>query len=84
MLDSFAYPLLTRRRHTLFQLDGAHPHWGLQVRAFLNDKFLERCIGKGGPAAWHPRSPDINSLDFLLWGYVKIEVFKVCSILKLE
>ena len=26
----------------LFQLDGAPPHWGLQVRAFLNDKFLER------------------------------------------
>ena len=77
MLEIFAYPLLrTRRRHMLFQLDGAPPHWGLQVRAFLNDKFLERWIGRGGPAAWPPRSPDINSLDFFLWGYVNIEVFK--------
>ena len=77
MLEIFVYPLLrTRRRHMLFQLDGAPPHWGLQVRAFLNDKFLERWIGRGGPAAWPPRSLDINSVDFFLWGYVKIEVFK--------
>ena len=33
-------------------------------------------IGKGGPAARPPRSPDINPLDFFLWGYVKTEVFK--------
>ena len=83
MLEIFAYPLLrTRRRHNmLFQLDGAPPHWGLHVRAFLN-KFLERWIGRGGPAAWPPRSPDINSLDFFLWGYVKIEVFKSLQHLK--
>ena len=83
MLEIFVYPLLrTRRRHMIFQLDGAPPHWGLQVRAFLNDKFLERWIGRGGPAAWPPRSPDINSLDFFLWGYVKIEVFKSLQHLK--
>ena len=83
MLEIFVYPLLrTRRRHMLFQLDGAPPHWGLQVRAFLNDKFLERWIGRGGPAAWPPRSPDINSLDFFLWGYVNIEVFKSLPHLK--
>ena len=83
MLEIFVYPLLrTRRRHMLFQLDGAPPHWGLQVCAFLKDKFLERWIGRGGPAAWPPRSPDINSLDFFLWGYVKIEVFKSLQHLK--
>ena len=77
MLETFSYPLLrTRGRHMIFQLDGAPPHWGLQVCAFLNDKFLERWIGKGGSAAWPPRSPYINPLDFFLWGYVKIEVFK--------
>ena len=75
MLEIFVYPLLrTRRRHMLFQLDGAPSHWGFQVRAFLKDKFLERWLG--GPAAWPPRSPDINSFDFFLWGYVKTEVFK--------
>ena len=87
MMETFAYPLLrTRRRHMLFQLDGAPPHWGLQVCAFLNDKFLERWIARGGPATWPPRSPDINPLDFILWGYVKIclEVFKSLRILKVE
>ena len=55
MLEIFVYPLLrTRRRHMLFQLDGAPPHWGLQVCAFLKDKFLERWIGRGEPAAWPP------------------------------
>ena len=51
----------------IFQLDGTPP---------------ERWIGRGGPAAWPPRSPDINSLDFFLWGYVKIEVFKSLQHLK--
>ena len=77
MLEICVYPLLrTKRRHILFQSDGAPPHWGLQVRAFLNDTFPERWIGRGGPAAWPPRSPDIYSLDFFLWGYMKIEAFK--------
>ena len=70
----------------IFQLkkNGAPPHWGLQVCAFLNDKFLERLIGRGGSAAWPPRSPDINPLDLFLvglWGYVKI-VFKSLQYLK--
>ena len=65
MLEIFAYPLLrTRRRHMLFQLDGAPPHWGLQVCAFLKDKFLERWIGRAGPAACPLRSPDINPVKF--------------------
>ena len=34
------------------------------------------------PAAWPPRSPDINSLDIYLWGYVKIGVFKSLQHLK--
>ena len=55
---------------------------GPQVRAFLNDKFLERWIGRGGPAACPPRSPDINHLDFFLWEYVKIEVFESLQHLK--
>ena len=65
MLEIFAYPLLrTRRQHMLFQLETIGPHYGLQVCAFLKDKFLERWIGRVRPAAWPPRSPDINSLEF--------------------
>ena len=50
--------------------------------AFLNDKFPEHWIGRGGPAASPPKSPDINPLYFFLWGYVKIEVFKGLQHLK--
>ena len=53
-----------------FQMDGAPAHWGLNGRAFLNARFGDRWIGIDGPTPWHPRSPDINPLDFLLWGYV--------------
>jgi hypothetical protein len=28
-----------------------------------------------GTIAWPPRSPDVTSLDFSVWGYVKDEVF---------
>ena len=55
----------------IFQQNGALPHWGLQVRQFLNDRFPERWIGRDGPIPWLSRSPDITPLDFFLWGYVK-------------
>jgi len=80
MLETFAYTLLrTRGRHMIFQLDGAPPHTGdfKSVRSLT-----ECCIGRGGPAAWPLRSPDINPLDIFLWGYVKIEVFESLQHLK--
>ena len=36
-----------------------------------------RWIGRGGPTAWPPRSPDLTPLDFFLWGYVKNIVYQV-------
>jgi hypothetical protein len=32
-------------------------------------------LGRDGPLAWPPRSPDITPLDFFLWGYVKDKVY---------
>jgi len=51
------------------------PHWGSHVRRFLDATFPNRWIGRDGPTPWSPRSPDITSLDFCLWGYVKDKVF---------
>ncbi|KOC59408.1 hypothetical protein WH47_11037, partial [Habropoda laboriosa] len=34
-----------------------------------------RWIGRGGPVAWPPRSPDLNPLDYFLWGYLKSQVY---------
>jgi hypothetical protein len=36
-----------------------------------------RWIGRGGPIAWPPRSPDLTPLDIFLWGYVKNTVYQV-------
>jgi len=41
----------------------------------LDETFPNRGIGKGRPTPWPPRSPDINPLDFFLWGYVKDKEF---------
>ena len=28
-------------------------------------------MGRGGPIIWPPRSPDLNVLDYFVWGYIK-------------
>ena len=32
-------------------------------------------IGRGGTTVWPPRSPDLTTLDFSAWGYVKDKGF---------
>jgi hypothetical protein len=34
-----------------------------------------RCMGRGGPVNWPARSPDLNLLDFWLWGHLKPLVY---------
>ncbi|GBL79820.1 hypothetical protein AVEN_28894-1 [Araneus ventricosus] len=60
----------------IFQQDGAPRHWSLEVRKVLGEKFPRRWIGSGGPIRWPPRSPDMDALDFFLWGYVKNIVYQ--------
>lgn len=59
-----------------FQQDGAPPHFSVDVRNYLNEIFPNRWIGRKGPILWPPRSPDLTSLDFFLWGYLKDKVFR--------
>ena len=68
----YASPQLEQYQpQVVFQQAGAPPHWGLQVRQFLNDPFPERWIGRDGPIPWPPSSPDITSLEFFMFCYVK-------------
>jgi len=61
-----------RERETLiFQHDGAPAHYSRRVREILNRRFPDRWIGRGGPIAWPARSPDLNVLDYFVWGYIK-------------
>jgi hypothetical protein len=45
------------------------------VRNVLNNTYHDRWIGRGGLTAWPPRSPDLNPLDFRLWGHLNLNVY---------
>ena len=76
MLELYVEPQLEEfQPWIIFQQDGAPPHWGSDVRRFLDATFPNRWIGRDGPKPWPPRSPDITRLDFFLWGCVKDKVF---------
>lgn len=67
-------PLATRAT-MWFMHDGAPAHYSRNVRAYLNSAYPHRWIGRGGPIAWPARSPDLNPLDFYLWGRLKTLVY---------
>lgn len=59
----------------VFQQDGAPAHYAARVRAYLNETFPNRWIGRRGHIEWPARSPDLTPLDFFLWGYLKSKVY---------
>lgn len=59
-----------------FQQDGAPPHYGIDVRAYVNTVFRLRWIGRRGTVEWPARSPDLSPLDYFVWGYLKDNVYK--------
>ena len=77
LLTEYVAPQLIEFQPTIiFQQDGASPHWGLHVREFLNETFLNRWIKRDGPIPWSLGLPDITPLGFFLWGYVKDIAYK--------
>ena len=62
---------LNIRQSMWFQHDGAPPHYSMRVRRYLDRQFPNSWIGRGGPVAWPARFPDLNQLDFFLWGLFK-------------
>ena len=59
------------------QHDGAPPHYALCSRQVMNEIFDKKWIGRGGPVAWPPRSPDPTSPDYLLWGFFRERIMVV-------
>ncbi|XP_018398740.1 PREDICTED: uncharacterized protein LOC108776576 [Cyphomyrmex costatus] len=57
----------------IYQHNGAPAHFHRDVRDILNARYIaiDTWLGRGGPIAWPPRSPDMNVLDFFVWGYIK-------------
>lgn len=58
-----------------YQQDGAPAHYSRIVREYLDATFPNRWIGRGGPIAWPPRSPDLSPNDFFLWGHLKSVIY---------
>jgi hypothetical protein len=56
-----------------YQQDSAPPHYYRDVRAYLDQNVSGHWIGRRGPIDFPPRSPDLTTLDFYLWGTVPQE-----------
>ncbi|OXU27348.1 hypothetical protein TSAR_015087, partial [Trichomalopsis sarcophagae] len=54
------------------------------LRTLFNQRFPNRWIGRAGPFLWPPRSPDLNPLDFFLWGSVNDAVYGKAPITRLN
>jgi hypothetical protein len=61
--------------------DRARPHTANVVLAFLHDTFDSRIISNRFPDRiacgqnWPPNSPDLNTCDYFLWGFLKKKIF---------
>ncbi|XP_070521818.1 uncharacterized protein [Cardiocondyla obscurior] len=66
-------PLNVRLR-LIYQQDGAPPHFSRNAQQVLNNRFAGRWMGRGGPITWPARSPDLNVLDYFVWGHIKAQV----------
>ena len=54
-----------------FMQDGAAPHTARRVLTWLTDHFEGRVISRFTEKTWASNSPDLNPLDFFLWGHLK-------------
>lgn len=68
--------LIGDRMTMWFMHDGAPAHFSIGPRQYLNEAYPNRWIGRGGFRSWPARSPDLNPLDFCIWGHLKTLVYK--------
>ena len=54
-----------------FQQDGATPHTANVPMQWIKARFGKRVISRRSEHSWASHSPDLNSCDFYLWGYLK-------------
>jgi hypothetical protein len=62
--------------HYYFQQDGATCHTCNITIERLNEIFPNKIISINGDIEWPPRSPDMNPLDYFLWGHLKQIVYQ--------
>jgi len=52
----------------IFLCTSVHFNADRDITTFLDETFPGRCVGRGGPTVWPPRSPDLTPLDFFCMG----------------
>ncbi|GBN36128.1 hypothetical protein AVEN_151843-1 [Araneus ventricosus] len=67
-----------------FQHDGAPAHKSAPSLTLLRSMFQANIIGYGGLVEWLPRPPDLNPLDFFLWGLSKSNVYEAESVSRVD
>ncbi|EZA58874.1 hypothetical protein X777_00695 [Ooceraea biroi] len=60
------------RNQLWFMHDGTPAYFSRTAREFLNNNYINRWIGRGGPIVWPARSSALNPLDFYLWGHLRL------------
>ncbi len=63
---------LVLSRNMYFMHDGAPPHFGTQVRRFLDTAYTWQWIGRHIPIKWPPRSPDLTPCVFFMGEYKRM------------
>ncbi|GFU44617.1 DUF4817 domain-containing protein [Trichonephila clavipes] len=79
MIITFLGDIISLKQLAVFvkgKQDGAPPHWHFSVRDWLDITVPNQWIGRKEPPdkiciGWPPRSPDLTSCDFYLWGFIK-------------
>ena len=61
---------------SIFMQDGAPAHTSRMAMEWLENRFPGRLISNKSDFIWPPRSPDLNPLDFFLWGYMKEQIHR--------
>ena len=60
---------------TIFMQDGASSHTSRLAMDWLRNRFPNKLISlKSEFLSWPARSPDLNPLDFFLWGFMKEKI----------
>ena len=77
MLENYLWPELDELdiNDMWFQQDGVTSDTARVTVDLLKGKFSERVLSRNGPIEWPPRSCDLTTLDFFLWGHIKSLVY---------
>lgn len=66
---------LNIRHRMWFMHNGVPLQFSHNVRVYLNQQFRNKWIGHGGPIALPARSPDLDPIDYFVWGHLKSIVY---------